>query len=303
MSRGFAPRTPLHAPSLAAAPARSGRVADSRALVRALTWPLAFALLATIAGCDRAPAPVTLATTTSVANSGLLDAVLPHYGGKVQPVLVGSGRAIDMLASGQADVIISHAPEREAAALQQHPRWTYRKILYNDFVIVGPPYDPAGVKGSPNAIDAMSRIARSPSVFLSRGDESGTHERERRLWGAAQARPPASRLVVAGAGMGQTLRVASSTGAYTLTDRGTFETLAPSLELVILFEGDPRLVNTYAVIVDTGRRDGAAFAEWIAGPEGRRAMAEELSSGRIKGFAVWPAGTPGDDPLALPDPR
>jgi tungstate transport system substrate-binding protein len=261
------------------------------------------AALVAASGCDRAPAPVTLATTTSVANSGLLDAVLPHYGGKVQPVLVGSGRAIDMLASGQADVIISHAPEREAAALQQHPRWSYRKILYNDFVIVGPRDDPAGVTGSSSASDAMSRIARSSSVFLSRGDESGTHERERRLWRAAQARPPDSRLVVAGAGMGQTLRVASSTGAYTLTDRGTLETMAASLDLVVVFEGDHGLLNTYAVIVDKERTAGVAFAEWIAGAAGRRAIEGALSSGRVRGFSVWPAGSTVHDPLALPERR
>ena len=261
------------------------------------------AALAAGSGCDRAPAPVTLATTTSVANSGLLDAVLPQYGGKVQPLLVGSGRAVDMLASGQADVIISHAPEREAAALQQHPGWTYRKILYNDFVIVGPRDDPAGVRGSTSAVEAMARIARSSSVFLSRGDESGTHERERQLWSAAQAHPHASRHVVAGAGMGQTLRVASSTGAYTLTDRGTLEMIGSSLDLTVVFDGDPRLLNTYAVIADKQRAAGVAFAEWIAGAAGRRTIEGALSGGQVRGFSVWPVGSPAEDPLALPQHR
>ena len=101
-----------------------------------------------------------------------------------------------------------------------HPDWRYRKILYNDFLIVGPAEDPAGVRAATDVVDAMTRIARSPSKFLSRGDESGTHERERELWAAAGATPDASHLVVAGAGMGQTLRIAGSSGAYTLTDRG-----------------------------------------------------------------------------------
>jgi tungstate transport system substrate-binding protein len=246
---------------------------------------------------------VTLATTTSVANSGLLDAVLPHYAGRVQPVLVGSGRAIEMLAGGLADVIISHAPQREAEALREHPRWTYRKILYNDFVIVGPLEDPAGVTGSATAVEAMTRIARSASVFLSRGDESGTHEREQQLWSAAETRPAPPRLVVAGAGMGQTLRIASRTGAYTLTDRGTLESLSGALELAVVFEGDPGLLNTYAVIANAERDTGAAFARWIAGPDGRRAIEGALSSRDVKGFTLWPADAPFDAPYALPQKR
>jgi tungstate transport system substrate-binding protein len=234
-----------------------------------------------------------------VGNSGLLDAVLPQYPARVQPMLVGSGRAIEMLSAGQADVVISHAPEREAAALRAHPSWTYRKILYNDFLIVGPADDPAGVRGSESALAAMRRVAQSPSVFLSRGDESGTHAREEQLWRAADARPAESRLVVAGAGMGQTLRVASGTGAYTLTDRGTFEMLKGSLALAVLFEGDPALINTYAVIADSTRASGEAFAVWIGGPDGRRVLEAALRDG-VRGFTLWPAEAPADDPLALP---
>ena len=260
------------------------------------------ALLGAIAGCDRASPPVTLATTTSVANSGLLDAVLPQYPATVQPMLVGSGRAIEMLSDGHADVIISHAPEREAAALRTHPDWTYRKILYNDFLIVGPAADPAGVKGSESALAAMRRIAQSSAVFLSRGDESGTHAREEQLWRVAAARPAGSRLVVAGAGMGQTLRIASSTGAYTLTDRGTLETLRGSLALAVLFEGDPVLLNTYAVIADPRRAGGETFAAWLGGTEGRRVLEVALAGG-VRGFTLWPAGAPADDPFALPRVR
>jgi tungstate transport system substrate-binding protein len=272
----------------------------SLALVRAcLTWPLAIVLLATTTACNRALPPVALATTTSVGNSGLLDAVLPKYGERVQLMLVGSGRAIEMLSAGQADVIISHAPEREAEALRAHPSWTYRKILYNDFLIVGPADDPAGVRGSESAVVAMRRVAQSSSVFLSRGDESGTHGREEQLWRTADARPAESRLVVAGAGMGQTLRVASSTGAYTLTDRGTFEMLKGSLTLAVLFDGDPALLNTYAVIADPKRASGAAFAAWLGGPDGRNVLETALAGG-VRGFNLWPPGTPAGDPFATP---
>ena len=276
------------------------RLVSSLALVRArLGWALAVAFLATIAACNRVPPTVTLATTTSVANSGLLDAVLPEYPAKVQPMLVGSGRALEMLASGQADAIISHAPERESEALRKHRDWTYRKILYNDFVIVGPAGDPAAVRGSESAVVAMRRIAQSSAVFLSRGDESGTHAREEQLWRAAGVRPTGSRLVVAGAGMGQTLRVASSTRAYTLTDRGTLEMVRDSLALSVVFEGDPGLLNTYAVIADARRAAGETFAAWLGGPEGRRVLGAALD-GRVRGFNLWPVGAPFDDPFALP---
>ncbi len=225
-------------------------------------------------GCSRHDGPVILATTSSVGNSGLLDAVLPEYrAATVRPLLVGSGRALDMLGAETADVVISHAPARETAALASHPDWRYRKILYNDFLIVGPAEDPAGVRAATDVVDAMTRIARSPSKFLSRGDESGTHERERELWAAAGATPDASHLVVAGAGMGQTLRIAGSSGAYTLTDRGTYDALKASVKLVVLSEGDPRLLNTYAVVWSPKNERGARFATWLAEGGGRDVMA------------------------------
>jgi tungstate transport system substrate-binding protein len=264
----------------------------------------AVALLLALAGspaCSRADGPMILATTSSVANSGLLDIVLAAYrGGTVRPVLVGSGRALDMLAAGSADVVISHAPARENAALAAHPSWTYRKILYNDFLIVGPPDDPAGVAGAGDAVDAMRRIAQSDVRFLSRGDESGTHERERDLWSSAGVEPEPARLVIAGAGMGQTLRVAGSTGAYTLTDRGTYEALRESIPLRSLFEGDPRLLNTYAVIADPGNESGAVFARWLSDGAGRDVMEEALRAGRVKGFVLWPSGVAGSTPATRP---
>lgn len=262
---------------------------------------VALLALAAVAGCRRADGPVILATTSSLANSGLLDIVLAEYrGATVRPVLVGSGRALDMLAAGAADAVISHAPAREAIALTAHPDWTYRKILYNDFLIVGPPDDPAGVAGSRDAIEAMTRIARSSARFLSRGDESGTHEREVELWTAAAVRPDAARLVVAGAGMGQTLRIAGSSGGYTLTDRGTFEALRQSVNLKILHEGDPRLLNTYAVIADPANERGAAFGLWLGEGAGRTVLAGALREGTVRGFTLWPAGVGGSEPAARP---
>ncbi|HVL68511.1 MAG TPA: substrate-binding domain-containing protein, partial [Vicinamibacterales bacterium] len=259
------------------------------------------AALTSAAACDFAcgvvPEPVVLATTTSVGNSGLLDRVLPHYqASEMRTVLVGSGRALEMLARGTAGVVISHAPLREQAALDSHPSWYYGKILFNDFLIVGPADDPAGVAHAQGAVEAMQKIAASGAVFLSRGDESGTHERERELWALAGAAPRDGRLVVAGAGMGQTLRVASGTGAYTLTDRGTFEALRGALSLRELHSGDPRLMNTYAVIADPQHARGAAFARWLAEGEGRQRLAE--ATREIRGFEPWPALAAADTPAA-----
>ena len=261
-------------------------------------------VLAAGSGCARPAEPVVLATTTSVGNSGLLDALLPAYKERVvRPVLVGSGRALDMLTSGQADVVISHAPAREAAVLAAHQGLWYRKILFNDFVIVGPESDPARVANAADAVDAMSRIEKSNARFLSRGDESGTHERERELWTLTGEMPGPDRVIVAGAGMGQTLRIASGAGAYTLTDRGTFEALRDSLRLRILHSGDPRLVNTYAVLAKESNRRGLAFAGWIAEGEGRSRLIEALREGGIRGFSIWPEGSPSGLPSALPAAR
>lgn len=258
------------------------------------------ALLCT-AACARNEGPIILATTSSVGNSGLLDAVLPSYpDGTVRSVLVGSGRALDMLAGNSADVVISHAPARESAALAAHPDWSYRKILYNDFIIVGPAEDPARVRDATGAVEAMTRIARSDAIFLSRGDESGTHERERELWTAATTAPPAERLVIAGAGMGQTLRIASSSGAYTLTDRGTFQALQGSIGLVVLHQGDPRLLNTYAVIWSPANRPGARFANWLADGNGRDVIAAALRDAKVTGFTPWPDGVDRSKPSARP---
>ena len=258
-------------------------------------------LVAGSTGCAGPKAPLVLATTTSVGNSGLLDVVLPSYPVRVvRPLLVGSGRALDMLTSAQADVVISHAPAREASVLQAHSGLWYRKILFNDFLIVGPESDPAGVEGTADAVAAMKRIAASDARFLSRGDESGTHERERELWKLAGAPPAARRLIVAGAGMGQTLRIASGTNAYTLTDRGTFEALRDSLRLRILSAGDPRLLNTYAVLTAESNREGRNFAGWLAEGDGRTTLKKALAGGRIKGFSIWPEGSPSAHPTDLP---
>jgi tungstate transport system substrate-binding protein len=256
---------------------------------------LAVLFLVVCAGCEPYKAPPVVATTTSVVNSGLLEPWLREYG-PVRVVPVGSGIALDLLARGDADVAITHAPEREAVALRAHPSWWYRKILYNDFVLVGPPDDPANVRAAADGVDAMRRIAASGAQFISRGDSSGTHERELQLWRLAGASPGDGRVVVAGASMAQTLRIAASRDAYTLTDRATFDVLKTGS--VVVSTGDPRLLNTYAVAANPGNNAGIRLARWLAGSAGREAVTRLLRRGQVSGFTLWPAGGANDRPDA-----
>ena len=257
-------------------------------------------------GGQRAP-PLVLATTTSVGNSGLLDALLSvfqqQHGVTVRTHLVGSGLALKMLADGDADVVISHAPDMERATLGAHPTWQYQKIMFNDFVLVGPPSDAAHAREATDVRDAMRRIARSSERFLSRGDQSGRHERERRLWSLATAQPQGDRHVAAGAGMGTTLQIAGEMGAYTLTDRATFAQHARTVPLVVVFEGGPDLLNTYAVIVDPSSPNaskGHVFVDWLAAGEGR-VLINGFRIAQEQVFHPWPAERPGSTPRDTPD--
>jgi tungstate transport system substrate-binding protein len=271
---------------------------------------LAAALALAGPSCSERPArTLDLATTTSVVHSGLLDALLPAFESETSITVrvhqAGSGRALVMLAEGRADLVISHAPDAEARALRQSPGWWYRKIMYNDFLIAGPSSDPAGAAQAESAAAAMRRIAASGALFVSRGDESGTHERERALWTAAGDQPAPGRLVAAGQGMGGTLRVASAMNGYTLTDRATFAQLVESLHLAVVFEDDPLLLNTYAVLVatDPGRRaadDAMRFGRWLAEGNGRALIEGYRLRTGIPGFHVWPADRPRTGPADLP---
>ncbi len=274
-----------------------------------MRWSVAVALLSLgiVAGCARTPRVLTLATTTSVGNSGLLDVLLPEYERQthvtVRTHLVGSGRALAMLAGGQADAAITHAPAAETAALREHPSWRYGKVMFNDFVFVGPDSDPAGVRGATGAADAARRIANSASRFISRGDQSGTHEREQALWKAAGATPAGDHLVVAGAGMGATLRIAGETGSYTLTDRATFAQQKDPRSLSIVHENDAALLNTYAVVFDPAgplAPDAKAFMEWLTDGPGRSVIDRYRVGAAVRAFEVWPPGRPRTRPGDLP---
>ncbi|MHB8056477.1 MAG: ABC transporter substrate-binding protein [Desulfuromonadaceae bacterium] len=200
-----------------------------------------------------APKTVIVATTTSTQDSGLLDVLVPQFekesGLQVKTISVGSGQAIKMGEKGEADVLLVHSPESEKKFMADGFGTTRRLVMHNDFIIVGPASDPAGVRRAGGSVDALKRIARSGALFASRGDNSGTHAKEMWLWKGVGINPEGEKWhQQTGLGMGQTLNVAAEKKGYTLTDRATFLALRKNLGLVILSEGDSRLLNIYHVI-------------------------------------------------------
>jgi tungstate transport system substrate-binding protein len=210
---------------------------------------------------------IVLATTTSTADTGLLDSLLPMFqqetGIAVKPIAVGTGAALEMARRGDADAVLVHAPEVERNYIQSGDLIDGRRVMYNDFLIIGPAADPAGVKGKP-LVEAMKAIAAQGS-FVSRGDGSGTETKELALWKAAGIAPASlERREETGQGMGPTLLVAEQRRTYTLTDRGTYLAFKDRLTLVPLVEGDPVLRNLYTVYaVNPGKHPAAKRAEAV----------------------------------------
>jgi len=234
-------------------------------------------LLAATLACRSAVRDVILATTTSFQDSGLLDSLVPRFERtcrcQLKAVAVGTGQALALGARGEADVVLVHAPSVELRYVEQGTFVGRRLVMTNDFVLVGPPADPAHVKGD-DVQEALRRIARSRAPFASRGDSSGTNIFELKLWNEIGVQPRGDWYLEVGQGMGATLRVASQKAAYTITDRGTFLAQRQGLELAILVEGDGELLNIYHVMVPNpdkfpgiNQAGGAAFAEFMVLPE------------------------------------
>jgi tungstate transport system substrate-binding protein len=252
--------------------------------VRTALAAVAIALLmlpACAAGSDRRE--ILLATTTSFQDSGLLDVLREDFeqrtGYRLRPTAVGTGAALAIGANGDADVLFVHAPstEREFMAAGNGERRTL--VMHNDFVVVGPPGDPAGIKGL-MTFESLRRIARAQTTFISRGDRSGTHLLEIELWRGAGIAPAGEWYVEASTGMGNTLTIASEKRAYTLTDRGTYIARRPNLELAILVEKDPPLINLYHVITVNPTKfprvnaaGARAFAEYLLSAEAQALIA------------------------------
>jgi tungstate transport system substrate-binding protein len=250
-------------------------------------------LLAACATATQAPAEATkpanptmiLATTTSTQDSGLLDVLVPDFeqktGYTVQTVAVGSGAAMQMGQECNADVLLVHSPAAEQDFMAKNYGSDRRLVMHNDFIIIGPSSDPAGIKGSATAADAFTKIANTQSPFISRGDNSGTNAKELAIWKLTNITPEGSWYSESGQGMGATLTIASEQGAYTLTDRATFLANKANLQLEDLVEGDASLLNIYHVIqLNTANcpkintAGGAAFADYIVSPEAQAIIGE-----------------------------
>lgn len=214
-----------------------------------------------VMGCDRnnhQPETITLATTTSTQDSGLLNVLLPKFerqaGIKVNVIAVGSGQALELGRRGDADVLLTHSPEAEEKFMADEFGSERYAVMHNDFVIVGPTTDAAEIKGTASAADALRRIANKKALYVSRGDESGTHQKEKSLWADAGIKPQGWWYISVGTGMAQAIRIADEKRAYLLTDRATFLTTGNQVSLEILVEGDPKLKNPYSIIVISQRK-------------------------------------------------
>lgn len=194
-----------------------------------------------------------LATTTSTQDSGLLEYLLPDfeklYNIKIDVVAVGTGQAIQLGTDGNADVLLVHARAKEDAFMASGDGVRREDVMYNDFVIIGPASDPAGIKGMTSAVDAFKKIAETKVPFISRGDDSGTNTKELAIWKSAEIKPEGDWYINAGASMGEVLTMAQEKQAYTLSDRATYlSRVKEGLDLVVLVEGDKTLFNPYGVI-------------------------------------------------------
>lgn len=264
--------------------------------VRILAAAAAILLLASLpayaAGVEETPAPtaqppapanprIRLATTTSTENSGLLSFMLPEFtkdtGYTVDVVAVGTGAALKLGENADADILLVHARALEDAFMAAGHGTERRDVMYNDFVILGPKADPAGIRNAPNAAEAFKRLASgTPAAFVSRGDNSGTHVMEKNLWKTAGITPAGSWYKEAGQGMEQVIIMTDGLSGYTLTDRGTWLAVKDKTNLAIAYDGDPKLFNPYGVITVNPAKHTAINAQgakvlldWITSPRGQ----------------------------------
>ena len=233
-----------------------------------------------------------MATTTSTENSGLLGVILPPFEQmfnlKVDVIAVGTGKAMKLGETGDVDVIFVHDPIDEERFIAQGYGVNRRNVMHNDFVLVGPPGDPAKYKGIKNITEVFSKIAQANALFVSRGDDSGTHRKEKEIWAKAGVVPQGKWYMEAGQGMGAVLQMAHDKMAYTLADRGTYVAYKSKIDSVIISEGDPVLHNPYGVIAVNPARHkqvnyikAMAFIGWLTSPECQKLIGNFKKEGEV----------------------
>lgn len=217
---------------------------------------------------------IIFATTTSVQDTGLLDALVPIFekqsGYHMKAVAVGTGQALALAGKGEADVVLAHAPDAEKKYVADGALVNRRLVMHNWFLLAGPAADPAKVKGTAKAIDALKKIAEAKATFVSRGDDSGTHKLEKKLWEQAGIKPAGEWYLESGQGMGRTLSIAGEKQAYLISDRGTYLAFQKTTGLAVLLEGDPVFLNVYHVMEvnpekfpKVNTKGGKAFADFL----------------------------------------
>lgn len=257
----------------------------------AATFAMAFGLSAPVSAQDKF---IVVQSTTSTQNSGLFEHMLPIFTGKtgieVRVVAVGTGQAIKNAANGDGDVLFVHAKAAEEKFIADGDGVKRFDVMYNDFVIVGPPSDPAGVAGSSDVVAALQKIAAAEAPFASRGDDSGTHKAERALWkqaGVDVAAASGGWYRETGSGMGATLNTGTAMGAYILTDRATWISFGNKGDYQIAVEGDPKLFNQYGIMLVNPAKHpnvktdlGQQFVDWVISEEGQAAIASYKIDGQ-----------------------
>lgn len=238
-----------------------------------------------------------LSTTTSTENSGLLAVLHPAFEEKfnvrVDVIAVGTGKALRIGANGDVDVVFIHAPEAELQFVKQGNFIDRAAVMHNDFVIVGPVNDPAGIASAKKVGEALSKITGSQSVFISRGDDSGTHKKEKQLWKQLGLEPKGNWYASAGQGMGAVLKIADEKQAYTLTDRGTQIAFSDKMSLIVLFEGDETLFNPYHVMAVNPEKHqhvkydlAKKYIDFVVSKQGQKIIADYKKAGKLLFYPV-----------------
>jgi tungstate transport system substrate-binding protein len=260
-------------------------------MIRAKQFLIVLNALLLIAQSAWASDFLRLSTTTSTENSGLLAVLHPAFEKKyhirVDVIAVGTGKALKIGANGDVDVVFVHAPEAELQFVKQGDFIERAVVMHNDFVIVGPENDPAGIAKVKKVVEALSRIASSQSGFISRGDDSGTHKKEKQLWNQMGLEPKGNWYASAGQGMGAVLKIADEKQGYTLTDRGTQIAFSDKMSLKVLFEGDTELFNPYHVMAVNPEKHpqikydfAKKYIDFVVSKEGQKIIADYKKVGQ-----------------------